>query len=243
MLEADYYAERQALVRKLHSIAELSLGNELALLDLPMTVEKYPSRQELVEERQRPGGCHLILDGFACRHKSLPDGRRQILSFHTPGDIPDLEGMHLKTLDYGVSTLVPSVVGHIAHATLHDLARRHLAIAQAFWRDTMVDAAIFREWLLSLGQRSAREHLAHLLCETVLRLEAVGYLAADLPLTLTDLADALGLPTVQVNRELQDLQRNGLIELRARGLRVLDFKGLAGLCDFDRTYLRQEQAL
>ncbi len=245
MSEIDQHAGQQRFLRKLKSIAEISPQDEQALLGLPMSVRSYPARHDLVRDKERPPACHLILDGFACCHKSLADGRRQILSFHTPGDVPDLQGLHLETMDYGVSTLAPTVVGHVSLASLHDLTRRHLGIAHAFWRDTVIDGAIFREWMLGLGRRTVRERISHMLCEMALRFEAVGLAGDDrayeMPTTHTDLGDALGLTVVHVGRVLQELRQEGLIMFEAATLRVLDFDGLARICDFDPAYLHQDR--
>ena len=236
-----YYSDNKTyLIRKLKSISELLPEDEEAIWRVPMAIEQHPAGHNLARDRQHSDGCHLILDGFAFRHKSLTDRQRQILSFHTPGDIPDLQGLHFRTMDFGVTTLVPTTVGYIPHTSLYDLTRRHLGLAHAFWRDIITDGAIFRIWMLNLGRRTSHERIAHLLCEMALRLEAVGlatHRIYEAPLAPVDVGDALGLSAVQVNRVLQDFSRDGLLLPKAASLEVLDFAGLAQICDFDPGYL------
>jgi CRP-like cAMP-binding protein len=108
------------------------------------------------------------------------------------------------------------------------------------WRDTLIDAAIFREWMIGIGRRSAYTRIAHVLCEVFVRLRAVGLANGDeceLPVTQAELGDALGLSTVHVNRSLQELRGDGLIQLRAGSLTILNWDGLKTAGEFDVTYL------
>jgi CRP-like cAMP-binding protein len=240
--------ERHRLVRKLESIAPLSDTERQALLALPVTVQIMDASTAIVRDGQRSQTCCLILDGFVCRCKSLPDGRRQIMSFHTPGDIADLQGLTLNVADHSVSTLVPTRVGLIPHESLHELMRRYPGVAAAFWRDTLVDGAIFRAWLINIGRRTVQQRIAHLLCEMTTRCEAVGLShnsGYELPLRQSDIADALGLSRVQVNRVLRELGARGLIRSQDSTIAALDWEGLKQAGEFDPTYLhlsREEAA-
>ena len=113
-------------------------------------------------------------------------------------------------------------------------------IAQVLWRDKLIEAGVFREWMIGLGRRSAYARIAHLLCEMIARMRAIGLTDCDacrLPLTQTEMADALGLSTVHVNRTLQQLRREGLIEFNRGSLRALNWERLRAAGDFDPTYL------
>jgi CRP-like cAMP-binding protein len=232
------------LIRKLESIAALSDKERRAIQSLPGRIQNLGAQQDIVRDGDQPKHCCVILDGWACRYKLLSQGRRQILSFHISGDIPDLPSLHVPTMDHSIATLTKAVVALIPHESLRELTARHPGIAAAFWRDTLVDAGIFRAWLISLGQRSAFEHVAHLFCELYLKLQAVG-LAGDhrcpLPITQTDIADALGLTPVHVNRVLQEMRGRTLITLRGRMLVIQAWDELLRLSEFDPTYLQLER--
>ena len=237
-------SERQRLVRKLESIAKLSPQEKEALLALPMNVKEFGADQDIIREGERPAESCLLLEGFACRYKILPDGRRQIMSFHTPGDIPDLLSIQLRVMDHSLGTLVPSKLAFIPHEPLRELTRQYPGIAGAFWRDTLIDAAIFREWMVGLGRRSALQRIAHLLCEMAVRIAAVGLAdkhVYDLPVTQAELGDALGLSTVHVNRVLQQLRGSGLFTFRGSTVTVCDWNGLKVAGEFDPTYLHLER--
>jgi CRP-like cAMP-binding protein len=228
------------LLRKLGSVSALSDEEKQALLDLPVTVKMAEADADIVRDGDRSSDCVLILSGFLCRYKILPDGKRQIMGFYIPGDIPDLQSLHLPEMDNSLGALVRSSIALIPHQSLRDTLRRHPNLSDILWRDTLVDAAMFREWMIGLGRRSAYQRIAHLLCELQLRLRAVGLAGpngCDLPITQNEFGDALGLSTVHVNRVLQDLRKDGLIVLRGSALTIPDWDALQSAGEFDPAYL------
>lgn len=233
------------LVCKLESITDLTEAEQKALLSLPMQVQDIPADQNILREGDRPTQCCLILEGFAARFKFTETGKRQIFAFHTPGDMPDALSLQLKTMDHSLGTLTPCRVGFIPHEHMRELLHQHPRLMEIFWRDTLIDAAIFREWMIGIGRRSAKTRIAHLFCEMVMRLRAVG-LEKDnsipLPLTQNEIGDALGLSTVHVNRTLQELRGESLVSLEGRMLTVLDWEGLKLAGEFDATYLHQDRS-
>jgi CRP-like cAMP-binding protein len=232
------------LIRKLESIFTLTDDERDALTNLPMQVADLKADQDVVREGDRPSRSFALLEGFACTFKIVGEGKRQIMAFYIAGDMPDLQSLHLKVLDNSVGTITPCKVWFIRHEALHDLCGRYPRIASALWRQTLIDAAVFREWMASIGQREAYSRIAHLLCEMMVRMRSVG-LAQDhtceLPITQAELGDALGLSTVHINRVLQELRGDGLIRLVGGTLTVLNWDGLKEVGDFDPTYLHLEQ--
>ena len=229
-----------SLLRKLDSITDLSPEERQAVLDLPMRVERIQADQDIVREGDRPSRCCLVLQGFACRHKVTLPGKRQIMAFHVPGDIADLQSLHLRVLDHSLGTITPCELGFIRHEDMRDFVRRWPRLGDVFWRETLIDAAVFREWMVGIGRREAYGRIAHLLCELMTKLRAVGLAdgqRCEMPITQAEFGDALGLSTVHVNRVLQELRGNGLITLRSGTLTVLDWDGLTSAGEFDQTYL------
>lgn len=240
--------EHDRLIRKLESIVDLSGDDTKALLRLPLRLKSLGADQDVVREGDGPSECCLVLDGFVCRYKILPSGRRQIMSFHTPGDMPDLQSLHLHVMDHSVGTLVPSRVAFIPHQDIRDVCLRFPNLAAAFWRDTLIDAAIFREWMAGIGRRSAYQRIAHLICEMEVRSRAVGLShdhTFEMPVTQEEIGDALGLSTVHVNRVLKALREDGLITFRGTTVSIHDWEALTIAGEFDPAYLhvrRQEAA-
>lgn len=234
------------LLRKLETIVALSAEERQALEGVAGTVRHVAADHDILRDGDRPGECCLMLEGFACRYKLTRAGKRQIFSFHIAGDIPDLHSLHLSVMDHSLGTLTPSRLAFIPHDAIRDLAARFPRLGAAFWRDTLIDAAAFREWMLGLGRREAYARIAHLLCELFVRLEAVGLARAgafDLPITQAELGDALGLSTVHVNRTLQELRRDGLIATRGATVAVRDWDRLKAAGEFDPAYLHLRKAV
>jgi CRP-like cAMP-binding protein len=228
------------LLRKVDSLFSLNAEERQALLNLPMQVVNLKADQDIVREGDSPSRCCVVLEGWVCAYKTTSDGRRQIVAFTVPGDIPDLQSLHLQVLDTSIGTLEPSKVGFIQHDALHKLCERYYGIASALWRETLVDASIFRTWMLNIGQRDAYSRVAHIICELWVRLRAVGLAGDhtfDLPITQAEFGDALGISTVHVNRVLQEMRADGLIETKGTRLTVPDWGRLKEVGGFDPTYL------
>ncbi|KQP50831.1 Crp/Fnr family transcriptional regulator [Methylobacterium sp. Leaf399] len=228
------------LIRKLESLTTLSDEERAAIESLPVKVQALRAQWDIVRDGDASSHCCLILEGWLCRYKIISEGKRQIFSFHIAGDIPDLQSLHIPVMDHNLATLTAATVAFIPHAAMHDLTTRFPSIAAKFWRDTLVDAAIFREWLVCMGRRSAFDHLAHLFCELYFKQEAIG-LADDyccpLPITQVDLADATGLSNVHVNRVLMTMRGMGMITLRSNTLIIKAWDELLQAAEFDASYL------
>jgi CRP-like cAMP-binding protein len=202
----------QPLTSRLERHGPLSDEEKDVLREVTSRVRDYGARQEIVREGDTPTESTLILEGFACRHNNLPDGRRQITAFHVPGDFADLHAFLLGTMDDGVSSLTSCKVALAPHSALREITKSYPHLTRVLWFTTLVDGAVHREWMTGLGRLSAPERIAHLFCELFLRLQAVGLTqdhSFDLPITQAELADAFGLSSVHVNRTLQELRGMG----------------------------------
>ncbi len=182
----------------------------------------------------------LLVEGLACRYKDLADGQRQIMELHVAGDFVDLHGFLLKRLEHNVGALTPVRLAAVPHDRLRYITENYPHLARMLWFSTLLDSAIHRERILSVGRRSALGRIAHLLCELYVRLEIVG-LTSDhrfaLPLTQADLADANGLTAVHVNRMLKKLRDNGLVTYRGGEVVIHDWDGLQRVAEFSPSYL------
>jgi CRP-like cAMP-binding protein len=237
-----------SLVRKMASINTLADAETAALAGLPVTIANLGVQHDIVREGDRPTRSCLLLEGYLFTSKHIGEGRRQITSLYVPGDIPDLQSVHLEVMDMTLTTLKACKVAFIQHEAIKAVCMDYPRLGFAFWRSTLIDAAIYREWVANIGQRSAVSRTAHLVCELLTRLQAVGLSDGrswELPTTQTELADALGLSVVHMQRVLKELRTTGLIELRGKRLTVLNLKELREVGDFDPTYLhlREKAAL
>lgn len=235
----------KALTRRLLTNTELNSDEIEVLENLPMQVKTLPRQHDIIREGERPSHSCALLEGWLFRYRVIPDGGRQIMSFHIPGEIPDLHSLHVAVMDHSVATLTPCKVAFIAHEHLDNLTVHHPRIAMALWRDTLIDAGIFREWMVGIGRRLAFGRIAHLFCEMYRRLEIVGLAEGkrmNWPVMQIDLADATSMTAVHVNRTLRDMRRRGLVTIQDGVLTIHDWPALIEAADFDPTYLHLREA-
>ena len=207
-------------------------------------MRELPARRDLIREGEKPKGVNLILQGWACRYKQLPDGRRQTVHFFVPGDLCDANVFILDQMDHSIASITPLKYAEISPSDFEAMMVRSASLTRALWLNELVNASVAREWVANVGQRSALERIAHVFCEMYLRLQSLGLTdgnSCDWPPTQTDLADATGLTAVHVNRTLQHLRAAGLIELRGRRLHVLDIEALKRVSMFNPNYLHLER--
>lgn len=228
------------MLKKLEQWRPLDDADRDAVLALPHRVIKFRPQEYVVREGDTPQNSCLILSGFAFRHKVAGNGGRQIFSIHMKGDLADLQNSLLGTADHNLQALTHVEVALIPIDAIQEIAFARPAVGRAMWYETLVEASIFREWTLNVGRRDARTRAAHMLCEFALRLELAGLSERDkyeLPMTQEQLADALGLTSVHVNRTLMGLREDGLISRTQRSVQIADWHELAKVGDFDSAYL------
>lgn len=229
---------------KLRARDDLTAAEEAAVRGAIAEYRDYPSDLTFVKAGEELGHSTLLLDGLMCRYKDLREGERQVTELHVAGDYADLHSFSLKRLDHHVMTLTPCRVGIVPHDRLRAITEQHPHLTRVYWFSTNMDAAIHREWAVSLGRRSAISRVAHLLCELHVRLGIVGLTEGQsyrLSLTQTDLAECLGLTAVHVNRTLKELREQALVEFRGGRVTIQDMKSLANIAEFDPAYLYLEK--
>ena len=228
------------LVLRLSIAADLEAEDVSRITELCKDTRQVASKRHIKEEGDRPEYVHVMLSGWAARYKTLRDGSRQIVDFVIPGDFCDLHVALLQEMDHGIVALSPCCVARINEDDIAKLTSENSRIVRAMWWSTLVDQAILREWVLNVGRRRAYERVGHLLCEMHFRMKRVGLVENDrlsLPVTQQELADATGLTAVHVNRMLQRLRGEKLIEIGDGMLTLLNVAALQEAAGFDTSYL------
>lgn len=228
---------------KLRARDSVSAEEEEALRSVALDARNVAADAKLVRAGDELTTSTLLLDGMACRQKDLRNGERQITELHVAGDFVDLHSFTLKRLDHDIVALTPCRVVAVPHEGLRRITREFPHLTRLLWFSTNLDASIHREWMLSLGRRSALARTAHLFCELYLRLGIAGLtreMRYDLKLTQIDLAECLGLTSVHVNRMLRELRERQLVDFRLGTVIILDWDGLRRAAEFDPAYLYLE---
>lgn len=235
------------MVRKLRTRADLAPSDCAAILELPYVSRTYEAPAYILREGEpSPKHCSFIVSGLAFRQKLTGEGARQIVSIHMTGDFLDLQHLFLNRADHSVQALTRLEAAEIERDALQELVLQRPAIAKAMWVDALVDASIFREWVVNVGRRDSRARVAHLLCEVALRMERAGiaeHHRYELPMTQEQLGDAVGLTPVHVNRTLKSLADDGLIHRDKRHIRFEDWERISKVADFSALYLHLDQTL
>ena len=225
---------------KLRARDDVSAEEEAAIRGLVSDTIDVAADEVFIQAGRELNQSTLLLEGWMARAKDLQSGQRQLAELQVPGDFVDLHGFTLKRLDHDLIALTRCRVAVVPHSRLKEMTERFPHLTRLYWFMTNLDAAIQREWTLSLGRRTALARMAQLFCELRRRLGIVGLTQGDsydFPLTQVELGETLGLTAVHVNRTLQELRRKGVLELEHRRVTIRDVEALERIAEFDSRYL------
>ena len=225
---------------KLRARDDVSADEEAAIRGLVSDTVDVAADEVFIHAGRELNESTLLLEGWMARAKDLQSGQRQLAELQVPGDFVDLHGFTLKRLDHDVISLTRCRVAMVPHNRLKEITERFPHLTRLYWFMTNLDAAIQREWTLSLGRRTAIARMAQLFCELRRRLGIVGLThndSYDFPLTQVEVGETLGLTAVHVNRTLQELRRKGVLELEHRRVTIRDVDALENIAEFDSRYL------
>lgn len=229
-----------AFTNRLSGYAPLDDADVGLLAKACRNVRDVPAGHHLIMEGDKPDPVFVILEGWACGYKILPDGGRQILAFMLPGDFCDIHIAVLRAFDHSIVTITAAKVATLPRAQMEALVEAGPTISRAFWWSQLVDQSVLRAWIVSMGRRTAKERVAHLMCELYIRMRNIGLATDDrceMPLTQIVIADAVGLTPVHVNRVLKALRLEKVMELSSGSLTISDPVRLAEIAGFDENYL------
>lgn len=236
----------EILTRKLSEHSKLTAEDTAELAKLSYFRRSLQANEDLLRQGDRPEVAALVLEGMVARYHLLRGGGRQYLSFHIKGDLPEAQSLFLDQMDHAVCAVGEAELALIPHKEITRLFARRPQVGFAIWRETLIDAAIFRETITRNSSRDTRTRLAHLFCELYYRARASGLADGNscaAPLSQVQIGEALGMAIVTVSRMLQVLRRARLIEFRGGILTVKDWKKLAAAGDFSPEYLHLKRAV
>ncbi|WP_376740419.1 Crp/Fnr family transcriptional regulator [Mesorhizobium caraganae] len=234
------------LMRKLESLGRLSSDERESVEAMKLVGKELSPGQQVALEWNEPSRCCLVVEGLLRRYSNLSNGTVQTLSIHVPGDIPDLQGLHLRTMDHTLASIGGSKVALLAHREILDVLRKSPRLVALFWRESLVDAAVARAWVKVLGGHDALGRFAHLACELYVRMRVMGLVSDNsypLPITQVHLGETIGASVVHVNRILKKLRDDRLLVHKRGRLVILNWDRLSEVADFDPAYLNLREPL
>src|SRR5689334_7252435 len=212
---ADYKRTRDLLLAKVREHGTLTAADESAICAVRAQTRVLAPGEDVVRQGDRPDVAVFVLSGMLARYHTLPSGDRQYLSFHIKGDLPDVQGLLLKSMDHSLCAMDDAEIAVLSHDQLVHLCATRPGVAFAFWRLTLVDAAIFRQAITNNGLRTHVVRLAHFFCEQYFRAREAGLVedeSCSVPLNQSELGQALGMSHVSVNRAMQKLRKQRLAD-------------------------------
>lgn len=235
----------QILIRKLREHSRLT-GEDLAEINaLGLTLKELKPNEDLIRQGDDPEVSAVVVSGMVARYHLLQDGVRQYLSFHMAGDMPDSQALFIDRMDHAVCAIGPALIASIRHKELLAAFNRRPSVGFAIWRETLIDAAIFREAITNNSARSMPARMGHLFCELFYRARSSGLTQDsmfDLPVSLVQLGETLGMSIASVNRTMQRLRASRTVDFQRGVLHVKDWKKLVEIAQFNPDYLHQKKA-
>jgi CRP-like cAMP-binding protein len=228
-------------LRKVLRRSILSDDEQAAILALPIRLEQVAAQRDFVRLGENVSHSCLIVAGLAGRFGQGREGNRQITALHIPGDMADLHSAVTPEATSALQALTPTTIGKIPHSAIRRTAAAYPAVAEALWRECVIDGAVLSEWVVNIGRRNASMRLAHLLCETAFRYrmgDVVEHFPFAFPATQQHLADMLGLTPVHVNRTLRVLDTSGLVRSKRGVVEILSWQRICEFAEFDPVYLQ-----
>src|SRR6202012_6056679 len=219
----------QALIRKLREHTRLSRESQKIIETFSHEDFDLKPDEDLIRQGGKPKVSALGISGYLARYHLLPDGRRQYLSFHMEGDMPDSQALFIEKMDHAVCAIGPARVASIPHQGLLATFRRRPSVGFAIWRETLIDAAIFREAITNNSARTRPARMGHLFCELFYRARASGLAEGNtfaVPISLVQLGETLGMSIATVNRALQDLRNSRTMEFQRGVLHIRNWERL-----------------
>jgi CRP-like cAMP-binding protein len=231
----------QPFLDRLMKRSALNEAQQDAILTLPGRIEQVDANRDFVRLGERTEHACLIIAGIAAKFGQTFDGRRQITAIHLRGDMADLHSVVAPKATSALQALSAATVMYVPHTALRDVAARHQALAEAFWRDCVADASIASEWILNLAVRQAQTRTAHLFCELAARYGVVGNgrsISFPFPVTQERLGEALGLTSVHVNRTVKALRDAEIMDVRHRRVDIPYWEHARRYATFNPDYLQ-----
>lgn len=231
----------ERLLKRLTLRSALGEAEQRCILELPGRTIRVSPGYDVVRIGERVTHSCIVVDGMLGRFGQNVAAQRQVTALYLPGDMANLYSVVVPEARSALQACVPTTILQIPHAALREAAANFPAIAEAFWRECVIDAAVLSEWVLNVGRRNALSRAAHLICEMACRFEAAGIGSrTSFPFSLTQerLGDVLALTSVHVNRTLKVLRDDRIADVTQRGTVIHDWAKLVHVAEFDPDYLQ-----
>lgn len=227
------------LVQKLSQYIELTEVSRAQLAALEEEERNLPKHSE-VHATGAPGeALYVVKNGWLYSYMDLPDGRRQIVKIHHPGDIVGFQDITLKVTTTTLRTAEAVCLCPFPKSKLDVIFRESPQLTALLFALAVREQTILVDTIRAIGRMSAREKIAFLLLELISRLRSVDKSIDStirMPLNQSEIADTIGLTNVYVSRTMQSLEDDGFIEREDDRITLKRESELVRMIDFDNRY-------
>ena len=236
------FSATRLFLEKVQRHTRLTEEERAGFLGLAGQAHTVPADTDLVKRGEPISSTCLVVEGLLARTMDTLSGHRQIAAFYVPGDMPDVHAAMMTSATATLHAVSPTRVARMQRTDVDAMLRKYPVLAEAMWRETIIDSIISMEWTANIGQRQAKARLTHLFAEIAVRSGAVTGNSFEyrFPVTQENLAEASGMTPVHVNRTMQALRADRLLTLNAGLVHVFDWKALVAAAEFDDGYLRYD---
>ena len=211
---------------------------ETALLSRTSTGERPVARGEVVQRiGERVRAMHVVKSGAFLEQRVTRDGRRQIQRVILPGDLIGTHDLALRQHTADVHAITDGEVVDVPRSIVSESADTRLA--RLFYAFRMVEQAIMADRMQTVARADGETRLLHFLLELNARQRLTCPMVGDnvwLPLTQSDVGDALGLTNVYVSKLMGALRRRDAVELRGDMVRLTNRDELCEALGFEDRY-------
>lgn len=234
----------EVLTRKLKEHSRLNAEDLAVLNRLTHNVRNLEANEDLIRQGDDPKVSAVVLSGMVGRYHLLANGSRQYLSFHLAGDMPDAQALFIDRMDHAVCAIGNAAVALVPHKELLAAFNQQPTLGFAIWRETLIDASIFRDAITNNSARTMQARMSHLFCELFYRARASGLADGNriaAPISRLQLGETLGMSIATVNRTLQQLHATRAVSFARGVLHIKNWEVLAKIAHFDPSYLHQKR--
>ena len=233
-------AEESCIIRHFEHYRRLNPEEKKILASLERYPEPVSAGTTLWEEGKKATEFCILSSGWAYSYRNLENGTRQIMEIFLPGDIIGLREFAFNERLDGVTMIEDGAICSFSHHRMLELFGNSLTLTAVIFAISSRQQALLCERLVTLARRTARQRLAHFLCEMYIRLEQTLYQGGSsfrLPLSQQQLGDLLGMTPVHVSRTLSAMSEEAIIFRNHHTINIPDLKVLAREANFNDRYL------
>jgi len=228
------------LVANIAYYLDLEARHKALLERLEEREESYEAREKVYTGGERVERLFVVKQGWFFGYTNLPNGGRHIVNIYNAGDVIGFSSLTLKSYS---TNLQAATAGRLCPFEKQDLDRifdESPRLAALLFALSSREQVVLIDTLRVSSRMAPRARLAFLFLKLIGRLRVTNpdiTNRINMPLTQTDMGDAIGVTNVTVSRTIKGMEQDGLLERAGKELILHDEAELQNICDYDVRHL------